>query len=348
MSTWDLPKAIAGPILDGCLNRTTLDYAMQQLQEALARLASIDVAALSRAGRDFDFTDVHPLLVEGVAKVQRLAEASEFWTLYPDEQKQTALGRIDEFIKSVESIRDFSPQRLTNPQQERDNLASQVRRVYGELYSTLFLSLRVHDMEGQLQVGAQKLEAEAKRLVSELQGRRAEADKVLDSMKAAAGQTGLARFATVFAEEAARRAKAADRWLAVALFSGLALGAFLWWSLDQLNQAFREAVDSTRALQLLVAKLVVLSFVSFGFYQVIKNYNANRHLEALNKHRANTLQAFQVFVEASSDPQVRDAVLIHAARAIFEAGQTGYVSSAAPPAAPGVDTIRVLDRFRGE
>jgi hypothetical protein len=321
---------------------------MQQLQGALERLANTDVAALSRAGRDFDFTDVHPLLVDGIAKLQRLAEAFDFWSLYPEDQKQAALSLIEEFSKSVESIRDFSPQRLTNPQQERDNRASQVRRVYGELYMKLFLPLRVHDIERQLQVGAGGLAAEAERLVSELQERRAEANQVLEAMQTAAGQAGLARFATVFAEEASRRAKAADRWLAAALFSGLALGLFLWWSLDQFSQAFRETVDSTQALQLLVAKLVLLSFVSFGFYQVIKNYNANRHLEALNKHRANTLQAFQVFVEGSSDPQVRDAVLIHAARAIFEAGQTGYVSSAAPPAAPGVDTIRVLDRFRGE
>lgn len=51
------------------------------------------------------------------------------------------------------------------------------------------------------------------------------------------------------------------------------------------------------------------------------------HLYTLNKHRENSLKSFQAFVQATTDPKTKDAVLLQATRSIFESGDTGYITS---------------------
>lgn len=323
---------------------------MDTLKQAIDRLREVDVPALKREGRDFDFADVHQLLAEGIARLIELGDSPTFWDLYPVDQKEQAEARVSEFVDFAERIRDFDPRhpQQANPKGERDHLAARARQIYGDLYSQLFLPFRLHRLETQLQGGVGHLVSEAQEALTALRQQRGEADRILNAMRSAAAQSGLQAFAEVFMDEAARREASAKRWLGGAIVSALALGGLLWWSIDQFGQAVQQFTSPGDALQLLVGKLLVLSFALFVFYQVIKNYNANKHLGALNKHRANSLQTFQAFVQATEDPQVRDAVLIQAARAIFDSGPTGFVSSGAPPSPSVVETFPFLDRLRGE
>lgn len=316
-----------------------------QLRQALDKLAGVEPETLRREGRDFDFTDVHRILAEAIRTLRSLRDDPDFWDLYPQDQKQQATAHIAQFASLVDRIQGFAPKQLSNPQQERDGLANEVRRLYGELYTSLFQAFRIREVEKRFELDTTRLSDEARKLVEVLQQQKTQAEQILNAMQTAAARAGLSRFAAVFAEEVHRRERA-GWWLLGIIVSAAALAGFLWWSVEQFSRAVAQAANATEGLQQLIAKLVLLSFVSFVFYQLIKNYNANQHLAALNRHRANTLETFQTFVEASSDPQVRDAVLVHAARAIFEAGPTGYVSSS--PSLPAGETIRILDRLKAE
>ncbi|MDE0485291.1 MAG: hypothetical protein OXI67_22190 [Candidatus Poribacteria bacterium] len=60
----------------------------------------------------------------------------------------------------------------------------------------------------------------------------------------------------------------------------------------------------------------------------IKNYTAEKHLQTVNRHRQNALATFGAFVEAAGENrETRDAVLLAATKAIFDANQSGYLSA---------------------
>jgi hypothetical protein len=50
-------------------------------------------------------------------------------------------------------------------------------------------------------------------------------------------------------------------------------------------------------------------------------------------------------VEATNDPKIKDAVLIQATKAIFEAGETGYISSK-DGSSTGIETIKIFDQIK--
>ena len=73
-------------------------------------------------------------------------------------------------------------------------------------------------------------------------------------------------------------------------------------------------------------------FVVSVFYMLlnrsIKNYTAEKHLEVVNLHRKNALATFEAFAEASgNNPHTRDQVLLASTNAIFDANQSGYLST---------------------
>jgi hypothetical protein len=79
----------------------------------------------------------------------------------------------------------------------------------------------------------------------------------------------------------------------------------------------------------LLTRLVVISFaiylVSFSF----KQYNVQNHLYTINKHRQNTLDSFKLFIESldTNDNVTRTTLMMEVAKAIYEAGHSGYIST---------------------
>ena len=72
----------------------------------------------------------------------------------------------------------------------------------------------------------------------------------------------------------------------------------------------------------------MLSPIYVWLNRSIKNYTAQKHLEVINIHRQNALETFDTFVAAAGDNrETRDAVLLSATDAIFDANQTGYLSA---------------------
>ncbi len=59
----------------------------------------------------------------------------------------------------------------------------------------------------------------------------------------------------------------------------------------------------------------------------------------------NSLESFQAFVDATKDEKTEDAVLIQTTKSIFEAGDTGYVSSK-DNTITGMETIKIVDQLR--
>ena len=78
----------------------------------------------------------------------------------------------------------------------------------------------------------------------------------------------------------------------------------------------------------LFAKGFYLSLIFLFLNRTIKNFAAEKHLEVINTHRQNALETFDTFVAAAEgNRETRDAVLLAATEAIFDANQSGYLST---------------------
>ena len=130
-----------------------------------------------------------------------------------------------------------------------------------------------------------------------------------------------------FAKQAERHQQAAWAWLGVVslLVIGLVAGIIFWGLLDILKL---EGTEWTVVLQNIFKKGSVLTLFYFALNRSIKNYTAQKHLEVVNRHRQRALDTFPELVESSgNNPETRYAVLSAATNAIFDANQSGYLST---------------------
>ena len=78
----------------------------------------------------------------------------------------------------------------------------------------------------------------------------------------------------------------------------------------------------------MVGRVLLLSLGIFVISFAFKQYRVNKHLHTLNKHRANTLKSFEYLTqEGKMNDESYNAILREVAKAIYEAGQTGYVNT---------------------
>ena len=139
----------------------------------------------------------------------------------------------------------------------------------------------------------------------------------------------ISQYKTIFAEQAKQHRKGAWIWLGMA---GLATAAFfgVFFSLPIPALLEPGGTQLTGALQSLFTKGFLLSPIYLWLNRSIKNYTAQKHLEVVNTHRQKALETFDAFVAAAEgNRETRDAVLLAATEAIFNANQSGYLSAKA-------------------
>lgn len=69
---------------------------------------------------------------------------------------------------------------------------------------------------------------------------------------------------------------------------------------------------------------------------------ANMHQASVNKHRAVSLQTLQAFHQAAEDPAAKDAVVLEAARAVYENVPSGYVARQSSGQSGSARTLEII------
>lgn len=317
---------------------------MDEIKPVLEKLNTVDVAALKREGRDFSFTDVHNHIVEIFENIKALQTHPEFWNYLPQDRRNNIKSYLEHFLQYVEKIQNFNPSQ-GNPQSERDGIANNIKSNYSQFFEHLFPRLKLHILEKEF--SSQKIQDllnQAKQDIDVIAQQRQQGEEILKAMREVSAVTGVSKFAAVFGDQAELHRKSARNWLWVTIASAIGIGGFLYWIFSQLVQTIQSGVDFQVSLQIFLAKILLLSFFSVVFYQIVKNYNANMHLQTLNRHRENSLKSFQSFVESTNDAKIKDMVLIQATKAIFEAGETGYISTKGD-GITSMETIKIVDQM---
>ena len=310
------------------------DEQRQQAKEAataaLDELAAIDPEKLARTSDlspDINFKDAVPHFEEMIDLCKQLGQRDiSRLTVQHLNAIVNACTTISNFIKQV---RDFDLNQNT-PGDVCRTIIKAIENAYDAVMDPLLLPLAFTatqatdyaKIEREAKGYHATMKAEVEKLSTFIAEARSEAEHALEAVKEQAAEAGVSTNAQIFIADAQKHGTFADKWLKATVW--LASGTFVA-ALGALATAFiYHPEDLAASIQYVVAKLLVLSTMSFGVFWCARNYKSQKHNETLNKHRANALMTFRAFVEGTSDIRVKDAILLQAAQAAFSSRPTGF------------------------
>jgi len=223
---------------------------------------------------------------------------------------------------------------MENPKVERDRIAKEVQRIYNDLLSNMFIPAKVFYSE----------------LMTEPSHFAEEAQQVLETIKnikkkiqQASGEIGTSKYSGVFEKEYKAHRKRAWFWLVISTILILII-LYVIWLMFQVIQGYidkQTIIETTFAVQLFFTKVLAITVLSTVLFNCIKNYNNNKHLQTIYKIRENGLKTFTLFLADEENDVTRKAIWILATNAIFEFGDTGYLSKK-HISSPNSDIFRIL------
>lgn len=326
-----------------------------ELQSVLGQLVSIQPESLVRAeelGKDLNFETGSPVFRRTLDLFKDLSECDLDGVPAEMLQQLTNLARTA--LQQFQQVQTFSlQQHSANPIAVRDQFIEQIRNQWNSYYMMITPVIAYNAQRG---TDFDRLEREARGTQSELKqietDMRREKDTMLAEMRAAleqvrraAAEAGVAQHAIHFKQEAESHQHQSIMWLRSAVGFAVLTGAYAFYALEIQRHDIAANVSLGSLVQLALAKIVIISILSYGLVFSARNYAASRHNLVINRHRQNALSTFETFVKAASDPQTKDAVLVQATQSIFLPQTSGYLrgeGEAAPHGSQIVEVVRGL------
>lgn len=252
----------------------------------------------------------------------------------PHETIIDLLKLAEDANSELQEIMNFSIEYYSrNPIEKRDEIIEKIRASYSNYYSSIIPHIayansikKVRDVES--------IEADVRKkyeqIDNDLAAQKSKHDKILsessailEKVKLAAQEVGIAQHAAHFQNQANEHNDSSRKWLKTtislsSLTLSFAVGSLILyyskiatWSLSQ-------------NIQLTIAKLIIISVLFAATVWAGNMYKAHRHNYVINKHRQNALSTFETFIKSSNDNQTKNAVLIQTTQCIFSPQHTGY------------------------
>lgn len=165
-----------------------------------------------------------------------------------------------------------------------------------------------------------------------------EIDSALDAAREAAAEAGAAVFTEDFKKEAARLSINAKLWLFPAvILAGTAIAETvrIVFFADAPSGGWEWAFQ-------MGGRIFGLSLLTYAASWCGRVSLANFHSAAVNRHRAASLRTLQAFRQSAADISTKDAVVLEAARAVYENVPTGYLGKPSSDGQPTGRTLEVL------
>ena len=305
-------------------------------------LDELDLERLERSdlsGAGFSFEPVYQDLLVVHSMLRETLTSSHEWMLhFPRGIARDAVNQqLQQFYENVRQIEDFEISD-DNPKQTHDNLLQGISSFCDTAKESLrdivaYLSsgkvsqrtAEVDDLAAKLKTENNRAEGIINETKKKLAEKEEEVDQLILKMQNQLTEKPVSQYKAIFADQAERYRKESQFWLVMA---GVATGVFA--AVFVLLSKFLEieGTQLSETLQNLFTKGFLLSPIYVWLNRSIKNYTAQKHLEVINTHRQNALETFDTFVAAAEgNRETRDAVLLSATEAIFDANQTGYLSA---------------------
>ncbi|MBI5408494.1 MAG: hypothetical protein HZA14_03920 [Nitrospirae bacterium] len=320
----------------------------KELKDVLTGLTKInpkDLVRVDDLGKDFNFES-------GLQTFERTLKL--FYALYESNLDNIShnilknlLSQAKDAHSKLNAIQTFSPAQQQNPLNVRNELINQIRDAYDGYFSIVSPVIAYSIRKG---TDFETLENKAQEIVSSMESVKneqikkqkqisLEMESVLQKVRQAAAEVGIAQHATYFKEEAQEHSTSAKRWLyttVVAALLTVGWGVISFFIHPEGNNISKDIPTSqtiqsigpstSQIIQFTVGKIIILSALYYFLVWCARNYNAHRHNFVVNKHRQNCLGTFETFVKAAgNDQDTKNAVLIQGTQSIFSAQSSGYI-----------------------
>jgi hypothetical protein len=304
------------------------------MEQSAKRLSSLDVKEATRSElAALGFSALEPSLTRMCKSVAVLSGAPLHDLPYPVLVKASnAFGQIEPFLNELRNFNIVTiSQQSGNPLQVQQGLLGRYDNVENAFWEYLApviafaLAWKAEAAPSSTSLQTRELLDEAQRTLAAAHDDKKELETIVGAAREAAGKVGVARHAALFATEASANETVAGRWL---IATGIAAGITLLAVVGNVYYVATTHLDlsGAAALQVSLAKILSFSVLISATVWCGKIYRAARHNYIVNRHRQNALSSFETFVQASTDDQTRNAVLLHAAQCIFAPQASGFAS----------------------
>ena len=296
------------------------------------------------SSRRLDFEIVHPDLVTACNVLQEILTAPrESLIGLSKDNLQQVREYLRRLLEVFQEIHNFDPQKSREEHKEVlqkiVSYCDEVKQILGPIV-TYSQSKKAEQLETKVKEtvaksvsdAVEKLNAATDR--SQKQNNQAtqneakrleDFNKLKNQMENLLAEESVSKHEGIFDEQANKHQRMAFRWLISTGGLIIGFGFVFYWLFNSLKL---EGTEFIGILQNIFTKGFLLSLIYLVLNRSIKNYTAEKHLEVVNRHRRNALRTFNAFVSAAGENQeTRDAVLLAATNAIFDANQSGYLSA---------------------
>ena len=243
-------------------------------------------------------------------------------------------GETNHILLYLEQLKDtFSDisnfqARSPDASNKRISISAQIKQTHIELKEVFIKPMRLLRIEKTLETTKTgEINAKVEKILADITKSKEQVEQIVSNIQQASGQAGVSSFAGIFQAQSNLHQETAKNWFYAAGAAASALTGAVVYTSWHVTSDGAGTIGPYDFIQVLLSRLLLISVLGLIFFQIVKHYNNNMHLATLNKHRENSLLTFQSFVDATQDRQVKDAVLLQATKSIFDAGETGYVST---------------------
>lgn len=240
----------------------------------------------------------------------------------PTEAQQQIIESFQRTLEHMQSIMDFKTSANEAARRHKD-ISGNIENEYNtffNLWGNIAAAKIKSGEEGPPNFSAQKKEIEA--TIKDIHDFKAQAEQAAQGVISESKKAGIAQEAVHFRNEAQRHHDNASKFL----------GRVGWMSVAVIAVAagfhFLDAppIDSAGGFNWnhYVPRFSILALLIFFDAILIGIYKAERHNAIINKHRANALNTFETMTAATLTQDVKDAVTLTAAGAIYAPQETGY------------------------
>ncbi|MFA6521027.1 MAG: hypothetical protein WCT53_01425 [Candidatus Gracilibacteria bacterium] len=333
-----------------------ISAAFQQAMDALKAINFKDLERTEELGRALSFKQPVDLIKTIYDDLVQVFENAELLRL-PSNQEQQITSLANNLLKTAQRIREFTFQgNEANASNQHKQISSDVESLNQQDLNLLpilierisLLKLKPSEFQDQI-AGAQQSIKEIEKIKNESSKMKEAAERALKDMRDSFGKEGALISVTDFGKQAEEHKSLATKWFwgSVSSIAATAILVILLFIgiFPSLNLA-REGTTYPLIIQIVVFKLVLLSIAYLLVYQSLKNYKINKHLYVLNKHRQLTFSVYPFMTNATNNQEQSNAIVVQAAKAIFEPGTTGYLDGDGNPNPINLTEIinRVVDK----
>lgn len=295
--------------------------------EALSKVEAKSLARTSDLSPDINFKNAVPHF-ESMLDLFRQLRQRDISRL--TQSQLAAIANACEKLEGlIKQVQDFTLNQNT-PGDVCKSIVTKVSSAYDDVMNPLLLPLAFTATQATDYARIEReakgyhttMKSEAEKLSRFIANARDEAERALAAVKEQAAEAGVATNAQIFIAEAQKHEESARRWLKATIV--MASVTLIAAAATVVTAFVYHPADVSEAIQYVVAKVLVLSTLSFVVLRCARHLRSQKHNETLNKHRANALMTFRAFVEGTSDERVKDAILLQAAQAAFSGRPTGF------------------------